>query len=228
VELKGTTMEKDFMTILICANGYASADKTYTKKPSGDIIKSKFLIGKYFKYVHVNVDNLDNILYLLINIEKLQKAFFIRGKVLFEDDVIVRDSKSDNPTIIDKPHHWVMLDCDDLPYPEDMDILTNPDEVIQWVKSKLPEPFHNAECVYRISSSQNIPQHIDVHPEKKLRTHLYFWCERKVSSDEWKRYFKQENAPVDLAVYTAVQPHLTANPQFKNMNNPITERVGKC
>ncbi|MCD8525987.1 MAG: hypothetical protein LRY62_02150 [Alphaproteobacteria bacterium] len=65
-------------------------------------------------------------------------------------------------------------------------------------------------------------------PPGTISAHLWFWCDRPVSDVEWKAFFKAHGSKVDLAVYSAVQPHYTAQPIFVGMADPVPERIGLC
>lgn len=219
----------DTMTILTCHTPGAQATKAFTVSADGTVSKKSYGAGVAFVYEERPVSNLQDIHDVLRELQAEPEKFIIRGKPKENAGSVVRRKvHDDDAAFIPQPRRWVMLDVDKVAYPENMDVAVNPVEVIQWVKSTLPEPFNTTRCVYKFSSSQNVPSKLGDAPKKTISAHLYFWCDKPVSEAEWKRLFKAHGTKIDLAIFNPVQPHFTANPLFDGMPNPLPERIGLC
>jgi hypothetical protein len=133
------------------------------------------------------------------------------------------------PTFEDRPRSWVIFDVDRIPVPDHLigDWVDEPDAAVEHVLGLLPEPFRPATCWWSISSSAAIPgpQGRDVATELKLK--LAFWLDRTLTGAEVKRWMAAERAPVDPAVFGAVQLIYVARPGFgPGLHDPVARRSG--
>jgi putative DNA primase/helicase len=223
-------MSTDTMTIL---TNFLPLEKIATKiwiaHEDGSIEKISYASATIFEWEERTVSSLDDMRQILDELQQETQKFIIRGKPKADIGQYVRRlSCGPYATFDSVPRHWLMLDTDKVEYGEGLDVVENPAEVIQFIKNGLPEPLRNSRCIYQFSSSQNVPEKIGDAPKRTVSAHLWFWCDRPVSDEEWKRYFKAHDSKVDLAVFKAVQPHYTANPIFKGMADPLPERIGLC
>jgi hypothetical protein len=219
----------DSMTILTCYDPGKIATKTFVVLEDGRITKRDYKAGSNFEYEERAVSCLEDIKAILCDLQHQSQKFVIRGRSKSNIGKVVRRREHGEGSAFDSTsHRWVMLDTDKLSYDDNLDIIKNPVEVVKSIKKGLPEPFRKAHCVFKFSSSQNIPEKIGDLPKKIVSAHLWFWCDKFISDDEWKRYFRANSCKVDLAVFTPVQPHYTANPIFEGMSDPVPERIGIC
>jgi hypothetical protein len=133
------------------------------------------------------------------------------------------------PTFEDRPRCWVIFDVDRIPVPDHLigDWVDEPDAAVEHVLGLLPEPFRAATCWWSISSSAAIPgpQGREVASELKLK--LAFWLDRPLLGTEVKRWMAAEKAPVDPAVFGAVQLIYLARPTFgPGLHDPVPRRSG--
>ncbi|MDD9912318.1 MAG: phage/plasmid primase, P4 family, partial [Alphaproteobacteria bacterium] len=211
------------LTILTCCKQNARATKKLTMLDNGTIHKESFGAGTYFTHRAVPVEDLESLGTALKELESQPESFVIRGQIKEGMPETVRRKMHMPEAAFDAvARPYLMLDIDKFPCPEFMNPAVHPEEAIKWVLEALPEPFKYTSCYYKFSSSQNINKDAG----NTISVHLWFWCDREVKEDEWKRYFGSVSSPVDHAVFSAVQPHFTANPILENMQDPIPNRSG--
>jgi hypothetical protein len=133
------------------------------------------------------------------------------------------------PTFEDRARCWVIFDVDRVRVPDHLmdDWVDEPEAAVEHVLALLPEPFRTATCWWSISSSAAIPgpQGREVSPHIRLK--LGFWLDRPLLGAELKRWMAAENAPVDPAVFGAVQLIYLARPSFgPGLHDPVARRSG--
>lgn len=124
------------------------------------------------------------------------------------------------PDIEDVPRCWLMVDLDSLPEPEDFDWRNDPSRAAIWAaREHLPTVFQNSAFYYQYSGSAGI--------KPGLRLHFWFWLEAPMGSIELKRYIERVGkGKADLSLYNAVQPHYTATPLFRGVDDPMANSRG--
>jgi hypothetical protein len=133
------------------------------------------------------------------------------------------------PTFEDRSRCWVIFDVDRVPVPAHLagDWVDDPEASVEHVLRLLPEPFRAATCWWSISSSAAVPgpKRPEVTGEFKLK--LGFWLDRPLLGIEVKRWMAAEKAPVDPAVFGAVQLIYLARPIFgPGLHDPVPRRCG--
>jgi hypothetical protein len=133
------------------------------------------------------------------------------------------------PTFEDRPRCWIIFDVDRVRVPDRLteDWVDAPETAVEHVLALLPEPFGTATCWWSISSSAAVPgpSGREVSPDIKLR--LAFWLDRPLLGTEVKRWMAAEQAPVDPAVFGAVQLIYIARPGFGHgLHDPVPRRSG--
>ena len=103
---------------------------------------------------------------------------------------------------------WVCLDFDGVDLPEGIDPYGP--EAIEYAISLLPSEFHTATYVAQFSSSAGVLNPDGTPYKPGLRAHVFFWFDRRVTNEELKGWLF--DYPVDMALFTAVQPHYVADP----------------
>jgi hypothetical protein len=103
------------------------------------------------------------------------------------------------PHIEDTPCQALMVDVDKYPAPEAMTI--GSEALIRHIiHDLLPPEFHDASCVWLLSSSAGLIEH-DI-----IGCHLWYWLTEPVTSLVAKETFKQRAPRVDSGVFTPSQP----------------------
>jgi P4 family phage/plasmid primase-like protien len=214
------------ITILTCNGKGKKATKKFIKQEDGSIKKVSFNAGMFFTHEERPVFNLQDLANVINDIADDQRKLIIRGQIKGNMPPAVRRKTHEPEAAFDAiARPYVMLDIDKMGCPAFFNPETNPEEIVRWVLHALPEPFKKISCFYKFSSSQNVLGQGSEAGEA-ISLHLWFWCNRPVSDDEWKRYFKSVSSPVDTALFSPVQIHFTANPIFENMDDPLPDRSG--
>jgi hypothetical protein len=133
------------------------------------------------------------------------------------------------PTFEDRPRFWVIFDVDRVPVPDHLidDWVDEPDAAVEHVLELLPEPFRSATCWWSISSSAAIPGPHGREVAGAFKLKLAFWLDRALTGAELKRWMAAEQAPVDPAVFGAVQLIYLACPTFGHgLHDPVPRRTG--
>lgn len=215
---------KSFITVLTCHENGKKAVKKFSMV-DGKIQKVAFNAGTLFTHTAMPVSGLEELAKTIEEISNDPKKFVIKGQIKENMPEVVRRKLHEPLAAFDSVSRpYVMLDIDKVDCPAYFDPAVNAEEAIAWIKDMLPVPFRDACCYYRFSSSQNV--HKDESKGRTLSVHLWFWCDREVSDTEWKSYFRLQNGPVDMAIFSAVQPHYTAKPIFEGMPDPLPKRSG--
>jgi P4 family phage/plasmid primase-like protien len=214
---------KSSITILICSEAGKRATKKFSMQADGSIEKTSFSAGTFFKYETKPISNLKDLANVLEDLLDEPTKFVIRGKIKPGMPKVVRRKVYEPGAAFDSvPRPYIMLDIDKQPCPDYFDPSQRPEEIVAWVQQILPEPFRDVTCYYKFSSSQDV--YSAEKGKKTVSMHLWYYLDKEVSDEEWKRYFKSVSSPVDEALFSAVQPHYTARPVFDNMSDPLPRR----
>jgi hypothetical protein len=133
------------------------------------------------------------------------------------------------PMFEDCPRAWVIFDVDRIPVPEHLadDWVDDPDRSVEHVLSLLPEPFKSATCWWSLSSSAAVPGKTGREVLGTFKLKLAFWLDRALTGAEVKRWMAAEKAPVDPAVFNAIQLIYVARPSFgPGLHDPVPRRSG--
>jgi P4 family phage/plasmid primase-like protien len=208
----------DFMTLLTCNAPNTIATKTFIKQSDGTVIKKGYNAGMLFKHSEEPIKSLRDIEKLFLKIENIPNTFAIRGKSK-EDaaEVVHRRIHGELAAFDAALHRWTILDIDKIICP---DFIITVEDKIKWIVQQLPDVFHGADCVCKLSSSYGLDK-----KSNSFSGHLAFMLDRPCSDVELKAYFKGYNSPVDVALFSPVQPHYTAKPIFVDMDDPVEKRV---
>lgn len=117
---------------------------------------------------------------------------------------------------------WVAFDIDKMPIAERVDSITPEwlDSLAASARDRLPEPFRSSGCVYKLSSRAGLDGW------RTLSLHLWFWLRRPVYDLSWRRWSK--GVDVDASMFSAVQPHYTADPIFEGASDHLAGcRIGR-
>lgn len=217
----------DHITILRCREPGKKAVKEWTVQEDGTIEKVSFNAGKIFMREREPVSSLDDTHNVLKNLALAQEKFVIRAEPKDgAQSAAARRIHGDGAAFEQKDRYWLTLDMDKINCPAHIDPAKNPEEAAEWVRSMLPPPFNTTACIFKFSSSQNVPPKKGGKSPSKISVHLWYWCDRAVSEQEWKRFFKAHPCPVDQALFSPVQIHYTADPVFNGMDDPLPKRLG--
>jgi len=178
----------------------------------------------YFTYSSRSIDGIRELSALISELEKDRSQMIVRGQLA--DDVDAnkpvrrklwqqdRSDPNEHP-FVDVPVQWIMIDVDKLTLPDDINLLRQPVEAIQYAINQLPEEFHNVSCYWQLSGSAGV---FDSHV---ISAHLFYWLTEPVANEllrKWAKALSSQRSKrlVDYAVFNAVQPHYIASPIFED------------
>jgi hypothetical protein len=118
-------------------------------------------------------------------------------------------------TFREVPRRHLLLDLDDLPGPYPVDPRDG-ELAAAFARARLPPAFARASCWWQLTAGHTI--------KPGLRLRLAFWLDRAVGRAELARRFAA--APVDHAVFGAVQPIYVARPSLRGVPDPVPRRSG--
>ncbi len=181
-----------------------------------------YTAGKWFDFEVCRVGGLADLESLLCRLAPRADCAVIRGEPI--DPAACRhvrrllhpDRETDDPACFrEVPRHWLALDMDAVPRPDSVpthDLA----QCAALALAILPPEFRQASCIVQATGGHGFK------PGARLR--LWYWLARPVSGAEAKRWLRQ--APVDPAVFRAVQPIYTAAPVLAHgVSNPCPVRL---
>jgi hypothetical protein len=134
-----------------------------------------------------------------------------------------RGARSKNSAMIDAEFDWVCLDIDGMAMPAHLDPVADPEGVVDYAISRLPEYFHRVSCWWQFSASQNLPGFTEV-----IKLHLFYLMSKPVSNPLLKKWVESQDVALrlDPAVAGGNQPIYIAAPDFLGDNDPLPRRTG--
>lgn len=210
----------DTVTVLKM-KGQLLATKRIVRR-DGKTLIDPYSNAKHFFWRTERVSGLKDIHRILLGLSTHPQESIIRG--VPRDGVgreIVRRSNGPDATIApaDPGRRWCAFDFDAFKTgllrhdPSREELL----EVGRRARAMLPEGFHNAASVMRLSASAGVEGWAEA------SFHLWFWLSRPVCDKSLQEWAK--SAGMDASFYTPVQHHYTASPVFEGMEDPVPERI---
>ena len=192
--------------MLVCDNDH-TASKAYAPQKDGSWkMTADYDAGFWFRPIPHECDDLHALAGLFEVIRERGNAIVVRGELdeaghaaLAADPEhrIVRrkNAKPDNipPHLTEAPRAWVLLDVDDWPLPPGACLRVDPAAVIEEaIQALLPEPFHDAECYWQLSSSAGFVPGV-------LKVHLCYWLSEAQDNAYLRAWFKHFAPYIDIA-----------------------------
>ena len=207
----------DEIVFLVCAHGYRAVKKIVALTPEGIL---PFDAGMWFAVATRNVVGLAGLVAELENAQLDHRVLAIRGRLIEGRDprCVRRLANADKkagvePYFVARARWWLAIDLDSFPLPPGTDPL-DVRAVAEAARALLPAEFWSASCWAQLTAGAGI--------QRGGRCRLWFWCGRPVSDAECKRWLK--DSPVDLSLYSAVQPHYCGRPIFDGCVDPAPLR----
>ena len=227
-----TTRPSCGLTVLR-TTGFARATKRWRWNLTlREWVKTSYTAGARFTAEERHVTSLADLVAVLACLSQDPRAFIVRGALSHaaHDEIagdpgrtIRRRKHLKNniaPTLEEVPRRWIMIDIDNWPLPSWGDLADDPDTVIEHaVHELLPEPFHDADCWWQLSSSAGFAVGM-------LKAHLFFWLSEPASNEHIKDVLKQVAPSVDRSPFSAAQPHFIADPIIVGGHDPLPRRTG--
>lgn len=199
-----------------------TATKEFLFKDGEWALNKNYKAGKYFKGFEIPVDNLESA-YEILKENQEYPVFMIHGAVIdgVDKNKMIRrkrDNHADGmkPTITDRNLSLFCLDIDGFQGTNNID---------DFIKHHLPEPFSKADYIYQYSSSYGLTT-------QKLNCHLFFWLETPCHNSDIKEWIKGYNKQkgwgniIDDSILNAAQPIYTQKRICKGAPDPIKNFIG--
>ncbi|BAB50794.1 hypothetical protein [Mesorhizobium japonicum] len=184
-----------------------------------------FADPKWFTFEQAPVGDIDDLARVLMETAADPSKTVIRGEPngsAFESVAQRGRTRRLNAHFDDKPRHWVCVDIDKFPGPEEMDIRREPEEMLSWLlRTQFPEEFQNVRAVWQLSSSAGVKGGVNI-----INMHVWFWLDRPLGEAELKAWRSMRGFPADPRLFLRVQIHYTANPVFQGASDPCGARWG--
>jgi hypothetical protein len=215
------------------AIGDASATKRWVWRPAlGEWSKISYSAGARFRPQEQAAASLKDLVRVLDEVRRDPQAFLVRGalapwaqeQLADGDGLLIKRQKlikagRGEPSLIEVPRRWIMIDVDSFPLLESEDLLDDPEFPIdRAIRELLPPAFHEATCWWQLSSSAGFAP--------GLKCHLFFWLSEPATNEHVKLVLEQHAPGVDRAPYNAAQPHYVADPIIEGRHDPLPRRTG--
>ena len=185
--------------------------KTFTLK-NGKFIYKPYPEIKHWNRGLLTYDKVDT-LYAAISMQLYHlPAILIRGSAI--DGLPTKRILRKKIFFSDKSCNWVMIDVDNFPLPAGIDPYSET-AIRYFIKYHLPDEFENVTSVASFSGSAGI-----INPETNkpikvgLNVHLFFELSAALNNRQVKYWLR--DYPVDLMLYSSVQPHYIMDPIIGN------------
>ena len=176
---------------------------------------SDYDCGTWYRVEQFEPRSLDDLADLVPVCRALPAHYAVRGKLSALGAKLVASGRTIRrchttetipvPHIEDAPSQPLMVDVDKYTVPAGMRV--GSEALIRHIiRDLLPPEFHDASCVWSLSSSAGLTAH-DI-----IGCHLWYWLAEPVTSKVAKETFKLRAPKVDSAVLTPSQPHYTVDP----------------
>ena len=225
------------LTVLLCDERH-TASKSYEPNPDGTWTNTQdYNAGFTFGAMARECPDLRSLARLIEDIRNDGNAFIVRGEL---DDAgrmaceaadacnrVHRIARRKNyqgdgipAHLIEVPRQWIMSDIDGWQLPPGADLTIDPTPVIDAaIRSLYPEPFHEAECFWQLSASAGFAPGL-------LKVHPFFWLSESHDNAYLRRWFQHYAPLVDIAPFSAGQPHYITDPVVSGGVDPLPVRTG--
>lgn len=227
------------LTVLRCVG-----DKRATKRfvwnhglgENGAWVKTSFNAGAVFIPVEHRLANLRSLADLVEGLRSDPRAFIVRGGL--SDTALAEVSRATaarrtprirrlkrargdiQPTLIDLPRTWVLVDIDNWRLRGSDDLVDDPESAIDAaIHELLPEAFHNVDYYWQLSASAGFTPGV-------LKVHVWFLLTEPATNRHLRTVFKQCAPGVDSALFDSIQVHYVADPIIEGRPDPIPRRTG--
>ncbi|KKK64927.1 hypothetical protein LCGC14_2979290, partial [marine sediment metagenome] len=153
-------------------------------------------LGYWLRHFTIPVGSFNDLVLALEALKDEPQAYIVRGRVIDDAAPQIRRRMKEPQSIESAFRQWLCIDIDAL----DIDTRDLARAVYR-ARSLLPRGLAEAQCYYAVTGSTS---------PTKLHVHLWFWLERPYADAELRAALRAY--PVDLSLYTAVQPHFTSLP----------------
>ena len=190
------------ITVLTCRPGGLATKRWFLDRATGEPKKEVYKAGKFFSHTTITVANIHDLAQAVSALERQPDKFIIRAELTPEGALQTTggsevrrksspiDEGKDTGFIwfrdVQGGLPWVMFDFDKSDNPFNLDPVSDPQAVAEFLASFLPDCFHNVTYFWQLSASAGMVAN------GKLSGHLFYWFDRLL-------------AAVSIRFYTAVR-----------------------
>ncbi len=213
----------DFITVATAADGKLMT-KVFFVDRDGEEQTLSYDKGYLFTFFTRPAACLDDLVRVLDGLDRHSCVIYgrlIEGISMPCRRLLNADQKTGHPaTIEDAAHSWILLDIDKLPIEGELfDPVAEPERAAEYIRARLPSEFHDARCLWRLTSSAGIGK------RDTISMRLGFWLDRRLTGAEAKAWLTSTIA--DCAIYTPNQVIYAATPLFgRGRVDPVPRRSG--
>jgi hypothetical protein len=246
----------DFVTVLRSLG--PPVTKRFFEDDGGNIRKESYQNAKWFRITRKPLNSFADLARVLAVIAKDPYCHIVNGQLIdgVDPDCARRTHvrrKDNQPSLELAPHYWLPMDIDDVEARDaegEFDPVADPERAVRQVQSLLPAEFHDAECLWSLTSSAGFTEagkddqgkFYTVGSRPTISMRLYWWLDRPMTSLEVKRWLRDyikegatkknktdtERRILDGAIYSPSQPIYTAAPMLEGVDDPVPLRFGIC
>lgn len=206
-EQSPTAIGTEKVTVLEVLFGRAA--KTFTPKKT-----TAYQTGKTFNVEERAINGLNDLYNLINDLRWDPQRFIIRGRPTGpQRHSVMRRLKGEDATFADEPLRWACVDVDSVGASAG-----TPREQLAALVASCPQ-LSGTACVVQLSSSWGI--------KPGIRAHLWYWLTEPRTGRQVSEWAASLPFRVDHSLFMAIQPHYTADPEFKGVDDPLEgeERV---
>ena len=191
-----------------------------------------YCAGAWFHPTEHHIHDFGELVTLLDELRSDPRALVVRGALTDKvrahlagaPDLRIRRRKLTRggiePSLVEVPRRWVMIDIDHWPLPGSIDLVDDPETAIDAaILDLLPAPFQEAECWWQLSASAGFAVGV-------LKAHLFFWLTEPATNEHLREVLELHAPAVDRAPFNAAQPHFIADPIIEGGYDPLPRRTG--
>jgi hypothetical protein len=197
--------------------------KTIAKNIDGSWVEiSSHDNAKWYQAQQYNVWNTYDLLELIKTVAAFPNACLIRGRLKAGDTTtqpvrrLLHDQGGDKASFEGMPSAFIPIDVDTLPFPTHFSTETRIEEIVSYVRSKLPPWLRDVSMVWQKTSGWGV---------KGIRLRLYALADTPVDTDDLKALFA-DCVGIDHSVFNPVQPIYVAAPIILSGEDFVAERLG--
>ena len=186
---------------------------------TGDVAVASVDMAFRFKVEYEDVSSPERMAEVLERRARDGRWFAVRGSCgdPISEDGIVRRLAENGGKWVPCARSWLALDFDGVDCGRESG---SDDEVIDSLRSRLPERFRDAACWWQLTSSHRVAA-----PLPKVYVRLWFTLDLPVTDPQAAMLIAEAGADTSLA--RTIQPHFLGIPQFlEGLTDPIPVRTG--
>lgn len=226
----------DLVTVLEARRGQR-ATKRFWRNAKGEVVKDDYNAGWQFRAHLHPVRNPEELWALVQRLQNDPRRLMVRGRVrpdlkrrrLPDGGMVVEplirravepNQRGEEPGLVRDCARWAMFDCDGLELPDGLDVVADPDAVIDHVLELLPPEFDDLAMVFQWSSSMGF-----VGPGL-AKFHVFVLLDRPCGHEELRDYVaaRCDRIRFDPAPFRPAQPNYVAAPVFDGVDDLLAGR----